>query len=107
MATPKKQKRDKWSLTLFIAGSQSSKSVAAYSNLKRICEEHLPAEYDLQVVDISLAPERAVEYQVLAIPMLLRREPPPSRRIIGDLSDTNKVLTSLGVAMRGASPACL
>ena len=86
-----------WTLALFIAGKDNTRSIAAYSNLKRICEEHLPGHYHLQVIDISAHPELALEHQVLALPMLERRTPKPNRRIIGDLADTNRVLVSLGL----------
>ncbi len=86
-----------WHLSLFIAGRDHPKSVAAYANLKRICEEHLTGTYQLQVIDISRSPEIAATEQVLAIPMLVRKVPQPHRRIVGDLSDTDRVLVSLGV----------
>jgi circadian clock protein KaiB len=89
---------DFWNLSLFIAGMDNPKSAAAYSNLKRICEEHLPGEYELRVIDINASPEIAVAEQVLAIPMLVRTAPPPHRRIVGDLSDTDRVLVSLGLS---------
>lgn len=93
-----KASKETWSLALFIAGKDNVRSIAAYSNLKRICEEHLPGGYQLQVIDIIQHPERALEAQVVAIPMLERKSPEPSRRIIGDLADTNRVLVSLGLS---------
>jgi circadian clock protein KaiB len=87
-----------WDLSLFIAGRSHPKSVAAYSNLKRICEEHLTGDYQLQVIDVSVSPEIAATEQVLAIPMLVRKVPQPHRRIVGDLSDTDRVLVCLGVS---------
>ena len=94
----KRKKEEFWSLTLFVAGKQNPKSMAAYANLKRICEEHLPtSQYSLQVIDISTDPETAISEDILAIPTLLRKAPPPKRRVIGDLSDTYRVLVSLGV----------
>jgi len=87
-----------WHLSLFIGGLHHPKSIAAYSNLKRICEEHLAGDYQLQVVDISASPEIASKEQVLAIPMLVRKMPRPHRRIVGDLSDTDRVLVCLGVS---------
>ena len=90
--------KDTWSLSLFIAGRDHPKSTAAYANLKRICEEHLPGEYQLQVIDITVSPEIAFEEQILALPMVLRKAPPPHRRIVGDLSDTDRVLVSLGLS---------
>src|SRR5688500_18597818 len=88
---------DQWHLSLFVAGGQHPKSVAAYANIKRICEEHLSGEYSLQVIDITERPEVAASEQILAIPTLLRKSPKPTRRIIGDLADTDRVLVSLGV----------
>ena len=87
--------RKKWSLTLYIAGAKHPKSAAAYANLKRICEEHIPGSYKLTVVDVTLKPERAAIDQILAIPTLVRNSPLPVRRIIGDLYDTTRVLVSL------------
>jgi circadian clock protein KaiB len=95
---PSKLENRSWDLFLFIAGRNHPKSVAAYSNLKRICEEHLTGDYQLQVIDISASPEIAATEQVLAIPMLVRKVPQPHRRIVGDLSDTDRVLVCLGVS---------
>jgi circadian clock protein KaiB len=101
-----RERLDRWNLSLFIAGGEHPKSVAAYANIKRICEEHLPGEYSLQVVDITEFPEAAVSEQILAVPTLVRQAPKPTRRIIGDLSDTNRVLISLGVhTIRATLPA--
>ena len=95
--TAAKQNRERWDLSLFVAGKDLPNSQLAYSNLMRICEEHLPGEYRLTVVDISQAPEIAADEQILALPTLVRRQPKPTRRIIGDLADTDRVLISLGV----------
>ena len=89
--------KESWTLTLFIAGKHNPKSIAAYANLKRICEEHIPTQYTLQVIDIAQSPELANSEDILAIPTLVRKAPPPKRRIIGDLSDTLRVLVSLGL----------
>ena len=87
-----------WNLLLFVAGKNNPRSQVAYSNLKRICEEHLPnARYTIEVVDIAANPQVAAKEQIIAIPALLRKAPPPKRRIIGDLSDTFRVLVSLGI----------
>jgi len=92
------KKEEFWNLTLFVAGKQNPKSIAAYANLKHICEEHLPtSQYSLHLVDISTDPELAISEDILAIPTLLRKAPPPKRRLIGDLSGTYRVLVSLGV----------
>ena len=96
MAAAKKE-REHWNLSLFVAGKDHPNSQLAYANLIRICEEHLPGGYNLNVVDISKTPEAAASEQILALPTLVRRAPKPTRRIIGDLSDTDRVLISLGV----------
>jgi circadian clock protein KaiB len=92
-----------WNLSLYIAGEQA-RSRAAYANIKRICEEYLPGMYSLELVDITEAPEAAVSGQILAVPTLVRKEPKPERRIIGDLADLDTVLVSLGVR-NGRVPA--
>jgi circadian clock protein KaiB len=96
MAAAKKN-REHWNLSLFVAGKNHPNSQLAYANLIRICEEHLPGGYQLDVVDISETPEAAASEQILALPTLVRKAPRPTRRIIGDLSDTDRVLISLGV----------
>jgi len=85
---------DVWQLTLYVAG-RTPRSVAALDNLKRICAEHLAGRYRVEVVDLVNQPDRAQGDEVLAIPTLVRRLPPPLRKIIGDLSDTEKVLVGL------------
>jgi circadian clock protein KaiB len=82
---------DMWELRLYIAGS-TPKSLAAFSNLKRFCEEHLPGQYKIEVVDLAKNPQLAKTDQILAIPTLVRKLPAPMRKIIGDLSDKGKVL---------------
>lgn len=94
-----------WLLTLYIAGKQSPKSLAAYSNLKRICEEHLLGQYRLQLVDLHENPDAAQSDNVLAVPTLVRNAPGPVRRIIGDLSDVDRVLTSLNLPRPGGFSA--
>lgn len=85
---------DVWQLTLYVAG-RTSRSVAALDNLKRICAEHLAGSYRVEVVDLVEQPDRAQGDEVLAIPTLVRSLPPPLRKVIGDLSDTQKVLVGL------------
>jgi circadian clock protein KaiB len=89
-----KAKPDIYTLRLYIAG-QTPKSVAALANLKDICEEHLAGRYKLQVVDLLENPQLARGDQILAIPTLVRKLPLPMRRIIGDLSNTERVLVGL------------
>ena len=89
--------REKWDLSLYVAGRDCRTSQLAYANVIRICEEHLPGKYTLTVVDVVKSPESAESEQILAIPTLIRHEPKPTRRIVGDLSDVDRVLISLGV----------
>jgi len=84
----------KWNLRLYVAG-QTPKSIAAFSNLKRVCEEHLPGKYDIEVIDLMKNPQLAEGDQIVAIPTLVRKLPEPVRRIIGDLSNTERVLVGL------------
>ena len=83
-------------LRLYVAG-QTAKSMAAMANLKRVCEEHLPGRYDIEVIDLLLNPQLAAGDQILAIPTLVRKLPAPLKRIIGDLSNTEKVLVGLDI----------
>ena len=85
---------DKWMLRLYTAG-QSPRSLAALANLKRICEEHLAGRYSIEVVDLLKNPRLAKDDQIVAIPTLVRQLPPPLRKIIGDLSDTERALVGL------------
>lgn len=80
---------------LFISG-MSTKSSHAIENLRRICEKHIP-KFDLQIIDIRTEQQKAVEYQILAVPTLIKRQPNPNRTIVGDLSDTEKVLRILDI----------
>jgi circadian clock protein KaiB len=88
------QKAGFWHLRLYVAG-QTPKSLTALSNLKQICESHLNGRYRIQVVDLTEQPRLSKGDQILAIPTLVRRLPPPMRKIIGDLSDTERVLVGL------------
>jgi len=88
-----------WELRLYIAG-QTPKSVAAFSNLKKICEEHLQGKYHIEIVDLLENPNLAAGDQILAIPTLVRKLPPPLRKIIGDLSNEEKVLVGLDLIPR-------
>jgi circadian clock protein KaiB len=91
---------DGWQLVLYVAG-QTPRSVAAIDNLKRICAEHLDGRYRVEVVDLLDQPNRAQADDVFAIPTLVRRLPPPLRRIIGDLSATEKVLVGMELRSGG------
>lgn len=81
-------------LRLYVAG-QTKKSLAAFANLKRICEEHLKGRYRIEVIDLLENPTLAKGDQILAVPTLVRRLPPPIKKIIGDLSNTERVLIGL------------
>ena len=85
-----------WELRLNVAG-QTPKSVAALTNLRRYCEEHLKGRYKLEVIDLLLHPQLAEGDQILAIPTLVRKVPEPIRKIIGDLSNEERVLVGLDV----------
>lgn len=89
-------KDKKWELRLYIAG-KTEKSIAALSNLKRYCEEHLKGQYRIEVIDLMLKPQLAEGDQILAVPTLVRKVPEPIRKIIGDLSDQEKVLVGLNI----------
>ena len=89
MSTP-----ERWDLRLYTAG-QSPKSLAALSNLKRICDEHLPGRYTIEVIDLMKNPRLAKDDEIIAIPTLVRKLPEPLRRIIGDLSNEERALVGL------------
>lgn len=86
--------KDLWELRLYVAG-QTPKSIAAFSNLRKLCEEHLKGKYRIEVIDLLQNPQLARGDQILAIPTLVRKLPVPVRKIIGDLSDTERVLVGL------------
>jgi circadian clock protein KaiB len=88
-----------WLLRLYIAG-RSPKCVAALTNLKRFCEEHMAGQYDIEVVDLLENPRLAKDDQIIAIPTLVRRLPEPLRKIIGDLSNSERVLVGLDLKPR-------
>jgi circadian clock protein KaiB len=83
-----------WNLRLYVAG-QTPKCMAAFANLKKICEEHLPGKYHIEIIDLLKDPKLAQGDQILAIPTLVRKLPEPMRKIIGDLSNTERVLVGL------------
>jgi len=92
--TPKQAPVAKWELKLYVAG-QTAKSLQAFSNLKKICEEHLAGEYRIEVIDLLQNPQLAEGDQIFALPTLVRKLPEPVRKIIGDLSNTERVLVGL------------
>ena len=83
-----------WELRLYVAGN-SPKSAAAFSNLKKLCEAHLHGRYVIEVVDLLQHPQLAAGDQILAIPTLVRKLPSPLRKIVGDLSNTERTLVGL------------
>jgi circadian clock protein KaiB len=91
-----------YKLRLYVAG-QTPKSLAAIANLKSICESHLAGRYSVEVIDLIDAPHLAMEDQIIALPTLIRRLPEPLKRIIGDLSKTERVLHGLDIEARSAS----
>jgi circadian clock protein KaiB len=105
--SPKKARRKKpasrkelWELRLYVAG-QTTKSVAAFSNLKKLCEEYLPGKYTIEVVDLLKNPHLARGDQIVAIPTLVRKLPEPIRKIVGDLSDRENTLVGLQLRPKG------
>ena len=93
---------EKYNLRLYVAG-QTPKSLAAVSNLRQICEAHLAGRYTVEVIDLMDNPQLAARDQILAVPTLVRQLPEPLKRIIGDLSKTERVLVGLDIQQRLAS----
>jgi circadian clock protein KaiB len=85
---------EKWDLRLYVAG-QTPRSITAFANLKRLCEEHLAGRYNIEVIDLMQHPQLAAGDQILAIPTLVRKLPQPIRKIVGDLRDTERALVGL------------
>ena len=96
----KSRKPEVWKLWLYTAG-QTPKSLRAFANLKVICEEHLKGRYQIEVIDILEDPTRARGNQIVAVPTLVRELPEPVRKIIGDLSNTDRVLVGLALQQVG------
>lgn len=89
-----KDAKDMWVLRLYVAG-QTPKALTAFSNLKKICEEQLQGKYSIEVIDLLKNPQLGADDQILALPTLVRKLPVPVRKIIGDLSNTERVLVGL------------
>jgi circadian clock protein KaiB len=87
---------ESWNLRLYVAG-QTSKSITAFANLKKICEEHLEGKYRIEVIDLLKNPQLAKGDQIVAIPTLVRKLPEPLKKIIGDLANTERVLVGLDI----------
>ena len=94
------EEEEKWLLRLYVAG-QTPKCVTAFANLKKICEEHLAGQYHIEVIDLLVNPKLAQGDQILALPTLVRKLPEPVKKIIGDLSDTERVLVGLDIKPLG------
>lgn len=93
---PRNAASTRYIMKLYVAG-QSPRSVNAIANLKRICEEHLQGRYELDVIDLYQQPQLALGDQIIAVPTLIRKLPSPLRRIIGDMSNTDRVLVGLDI----------
>jgi circadian clock protein KaiB len=96
--TSKNKNRDKKEFVfhLFITGA-SPNSVRAINNMKHLCEEHMPGRYELQIIDVYQQPAIAQQEQIIALPLMIRKHPLPERRLIGDMSETTKILKTLGI----------
>jgi circadian clock protein KaiB len=88
------QAEAEWELRLYVAG-QSRKSLTALTNLRKVCDEHLPGKYRIEVIDLVQNPQLAAGDQIVAIPTLVRKLPQPIRKIVGDLSNTERTLVGL------------
>lgn len=93
---------ERYNLRLYVAG-QTPKSLTAIANLKRICEDHLAGRYSIEVIDLLVNPQLAEGDQIVALPTLVRRLPPPLKRVIGNLSDTERVLVGLDIRVKSAA----
>jgi circadian clock protein KaiB len=103
-STPKTNRKEKqkneesaseaWILRLYVAG-QTQNSLTAFENLRKICEEHLDCQYTIEVIDLLKNPQLAKDHQIIAVPTLIRKLPTPVKKIIGNLSNTEKVLVGL------------
>lgn len=91
-----------WLLKLYVAGL-TPKSLLAFANLKKLCEEHVKETYSIEIIDLLKNPQLANDEQIFAIPTLVRRYPHPIRKIIGDLSNTERVLAGLGLSSLSAN----
>jgi circadian clock protein KaiB len=95
-AAAKRATKPEWQLKLYVAGN-TARSIAALENLKQLCETHLAGRYSIEVVDLLVNPKLAAGDQILAVPTLVRKFPEPLRKIIGDLSNEERVLVGLDV----------
>ncbi len=98
-STPRRAKKDFWDLRLYVAG-QTQNCISAFSNLKNICETYLNGKYHIEVIDLLENPQLSRGDQILAVPTLVRRLPQPVRKIIGNLSNTERTLVGLDIRLR-------
>ncbi len=98
----KKSEKEIWELRLYVAG-QTARAITAFANLKKICEEHLKDQYSIEIIDLLKKPQLARGDQILAVPTLVRKLPEPVRKIIGDLSNTERVLVGLDLRPKNES----
>jgi circadian clock protein KaiB len=99
-AAKKNSAPDIWNLRLYVAG-QTPKSLTAFANLKKLCEEHLAGRYKIEIVDLTKQPQLAQNDQILALPTLVRKLPEPIKRVIGDLSNLERVMVGLDLRAGG------
>jgi circadian clock protein KaiB len=99
--SPEQSDAEVWNLRLYVAGP-TPRSIAAFANLKRLCEEHLSGQYNIEVVDLVKHPQLAADDQIVAIPTLVRKLPQPLRKLVGDLRDSERAL--VGLQIRPANP---
>lgn len=108
ITNPKRDSKDRqverWELRLYVAG-QTPKSIKAFANLNKICEEKLAGRYKIEVIDLLENPQLAEGHQIFAIPTLVRLMPKPIKKIIGDLSNTERTLVGLDIRAAEGSPA--
>ena len=100
LASGRVRQNKAWNLRLYIAGA-TPRATSALENLKAICEEHLAGQYRIEVIDLLKHPQLAKGDQIIAVPTLVRHLPPPVKKIIGDLSDAERVLVGLDLRRRG------
>ena len=93
-----------WKLRLYVAG-QTPKSLTAFANLRRICEEHLAGRYQIEVIDLMRHPEMAQTDQIIALPTLVRKLPEPIKRIVGDLSNSERVVLGMNLEKLSGPPS--
>jgi circadian clock protein KaiB len=92
-----------WNLWLYVAGRGSRKSAIALRNLKRICDQYLDGQYRIKVIDLIKNPRIARDEQIIAVPMVIRKSPEANRRLIGDLSNTERVLAGLQIPLTASA----